>query len=291
MHPAPSIIAFTVLSGLGFGLMAWLGAGVPDVSGWVAAVFCALALELAAAGLLSSLLHLGRPERFIKAFSQWRTSWLSREAVMAMATLAAFTIYAALWVLAGLRAPALGLLCAALALGTVFCTAMIYAQMRAVPRWRGPMTPTVFLLAAMAGGALLAGAAAAAPWLLLALAVAIIADWLRGDGALTASGSHAGTATALGPAGSVRMLESPHTGSNYLLSEMCHVVGRRHAQRLRWIGLSLACVAPGLLLALPGPGHAVALVAVLSHVAGMLVVRWLFFAQAEHVVGFYYGVR
>ncbi len=210
---------------------------------------------------------------------------------MAMATLAAFTIYAALWVLAGLRAPALGLLCAALALGTVFCTAMIYAQMRAVPRWRGPMTPTVFLLAAMAGGALLAGAAAAAPWLLLALAVAIIADWLRGDGALTASGSHAGTATALGPAGSVRMLESPHTGSNYLLSEMCHVVGRRHAQRLRWIGLSLACVAPGLLLALPGPGHAVALVAVLSHVAGMLVVRWLFFAQAEHVVGFYYGVR
>ena len=30
MHPAPSIIAFTVLSGLGFGLIFWLGAVAPD---------------------------------------------------------------------------------------------------------------------------------------------------------------------------------------------------------------------------------------------------------------------
>jgi len=29
----------------------------------------------------------------------------------------------------------------------------------------------------------------------------------------------------------------------------------------------------------------------LTHVAGVLVSRWLFFAQAEHVVGLYYGKR
>jgi hypothetical protein len=28
-----------------------------------------------------------------------------------------------------------------------------------------------------------------------------------------------------------------------------------------------------------------------SHVAGVLAARWLFFAEAEHVVGLYYGVR
>ena len=32
MHPAPSVIIFTSLSGLGFGLMFWLGLGLPDVS-------------------------------------------------------------------------------------------------------------------------------------------------------------------------------------------------------------------------------------------------------------------
>jgi DMSO reductase anchor subunit len=48
---------------------------------------------------------------------------------------------------------------------------------------------------------------------------------------------------------------------------------------------------PLLLLALPSFHHLAALVAVLSHVAGVLVARWLFFAEAEHVVGLYYGKR
>ena len=102
MHPAPSIIAFTTLSGLGFGLMAWLGLGAGPA---LAALRSPppSPLGLAAAGLLASLLHLGQPTRFLKAFSQWRTSWLSREAVLAVATLAAFTLFAALWVLAGIR--------------------------------------------------------------------------------------------------------------------------------------------------------------------------------------------
>jgi DMSO reductase anchor subunit len=30
---------------------------------------------------------------------------------------------------------------------------------------------------------------------------------------------------------------------------------------------------------------------VLTHVVGIFASRWLFFAQAEHVVGLYYGKR
>jgi hypothetical protein len=37
-------------------------------------------------GLLSSTFHLGHPERAWRAFSQWRSSWLSREGVAAVAT-------------------------------------------------------------------------------------------------------------------------------------------------------------------------------------------------------------
>ena len=33
MHPAPSVIAFTTLSGLGFGLLFWLGMGLPGPTG------------------------------------------------------------------------------------------------------------------------------------------------------------------------------------------------------------------------------------------------------------------
>ena len=290
MHPAPSIIAFTVLSGLGFGLIFWLGLGFPYGDGWIAATFCALAIGLTSAGLLSSLAHLGQPSRFLKAFSQWRTSWLSREAVLAVATLVTFGVYGALWSF-GIRLDPLGMIASILAIVTVYCTAMIYAQMRSVPRWRSPFTPVIFLISTLAGGALLAGQGVAAAWLLVALAAAQIADWLLGDRRLATSGTTLATATGLGAFGTPRLLEPPHTGGNYLLREMVHVVGRAHARKLRLIGLALAALVPvGLLTAFP-VGHAVAGVAVLSHVSGMIVIRWLFFAQAEHVVGFYYGRR
>ena len=43
MHPAPSVIIFTSLTGLGFGLLVFLGLGLPDTSGVVAFVFVAIA--------------------------------------------------------------------------------------------------------------------------------------------------------------------------------------------------------------------------------------------------------
>ena len=98
------------------------------------------------------------------------------------------------------------------------------------------------------------------------------------------------SATGLGSIGTVRAFEPPHTGSNYLLREMVHVVARRHAQKLRVISMALVVGVPALLLLLPF-GHFFALIAVLAHIGGVLVARWLFFAEAEHVVGLYYGKR
>jgi DMSO reductase anchor subunit len=289
MHPAPSIIVFTTLTGLGFGLMAWLGIGAEPLEITTAFLLCGLAVALAATGLLASLLHLGQPARFLKAFSQWRSSWLSREAVLAMATFAAFTLFAALWILLGVRTRWLGVPAAALALVTVLATSMIYAQLRSVPRWRSPLTPILFLLAALAGGALLAGAARPAPWLLAALGLAQVAAWVRGNRRLARSGTTLASATGLGSLGRLRLLAPPHTGANYLLREMVFVVGRRHALKLRALGLLLAVVLP-LALSLAQTPPALALAA-LIHAGGALVLRWLFFAEAEHVVGLYYGRR
>ena len=84
--------------------------------------------------------------------------------------------------------------------------------------------------------------------------------------------------------------EPPHTGGNYLTKEMVYVVARKHAQKLRMIALALGFGLPVLFLLMPFT-HFFALLAVASHLAGLLVLRWLFFAEAEHVVGLYYGKR
>ena len=80
MHPAPSVIIFTVLSGLGLGFLAYLGVGVIQPTGLNAFLIYAVAYGFAGGGLLVSAAHLGNPQRALKAFTQWRTSWLSREA-------------------------------------------------------------------------------------------------------------------------------------------------------------------------------------------------------------------
>ena len=290
MHPAPSVIVFTTLSGLGFGLLIWLGLGMPAVTGWVAFAFFVIAYGLAVGGLMASTFHLGRPERAMKAFSQWRSSWLSREGVCAVGALMVMGVYAAALVFLDMRIVALGWLGALLSLGTVFTTSMIYAQMSTVPRWKTPLTPALLVSISLAGGALLAGQVSAALILLPVAGVIQVLWWVRGDGAFAASGTDMASATGLGTIGSVRAFEAPHTGTNYLLREMVHQVGRKHAQKLRAIALGLGFVLPVLMLLVPFT-HAMALFAVISHVAGIAASRWLFFAEAEHVVGLYYGKR
>ena len=117
-----------------------------------------------------------------------------------------------------------------------------------------------------------------------------VAYWIMGDGRLAESGSNMESATGLGHIGKVKAFEPPHTGTNYLMREFIHVVGRKHATKLRFIALTLGYALP-LVLILFASGHFVYLLATLCHIAGILTSRWLFFAQAEHVVGLYYGKR
>lgn len=290
MHPAPSVIIFTTLSGLGFGLLIFLGLGLPDVTGMTAFIFFAIAYVLAVGGLMASTFHLGHPERALKAFTQWRSSWLSREGICAVAALIVMAIYGAGLVFADTRLGAIGWLGALLSLATVFTTSMIYAQMKTVPRWHMPWTPAYFLILSLAGGALLAGQVSLAIVLLILAGGITIATWIIGDTAFARSGTDMETATGLGAIGKVKAFEPPHTGTNYLMREFIHVVGRKHSMKLRIIAGVLAFGLPIVLLLLPF-GHVLAALAVISHIAGVTVARWLFFAEAEHVVGLYYGKR
>ena len=291
MHPAPSVIIFTALSGLGFGLLTFLCLGYPSVGGIVGFVFFAIGFGLAIGGLLSSTFHLGHPERAIKAFSQWKSSWLSREAWLSLFALALSGIYALGRIFFGIDLTIIGFLSAFFCVATVFATSMIYAQLKTVPRWNSRITPITFLIFSIAGGALLAGQISVALPILALAGIIQIVSWILGDKALAKSGTNLATATRLtSNSNEIRSFESPHTGTNYLLQEFAYKVGREHGAKLRIIGIILAFGIPIIFLSIPF-SHFMALLAVISHIVGIFVIRWLFFAQAEHVVGLYYGKR
>ncbi len=291
MHPAPSVIIFTTLSGLGFGLLAFLCLGYPSADGIVGFIFFAIGFALAIGGLLSSTFHLGHPERAIKAFSQWKSSWLSREAWLSLFALALSGIYALSRIFFDIDLAIIGFLSAFFCVATVFATSMIYAQLKTVPRWNSRITPITFLIFSIAGGALLAGQISVALPILALAGIIQIVSWILGDKALAKSGTNLATATGLtSNSNEIRSFESPHTGTNYLLQEFAYKVGRKHGAKLRIIGIILAFGIPIIFLSIPF-SHFMALLAVISHIVGIFVIRWLFFAQAEHVVGLYYGKR
>lgn len=309
MHPALSVIVFTTFSGIGFGLMALLGLGLgkPGLAfQWTATI---AAFAFAVSGLMSSTLHLRSPSRAILAFSQWRSSWLSREGVASILTLGVFGLYSLAVLFFDTRIPALGVLAAVLAMVTVFTTSMIYAQLRTVPHWATWLTSAVFLCFAVAGALLALAALTAvfgsadagsyARWAIVALVIAWVvkfAWWRRAaDANLETANSGIGEATGLGGLGTIRPFEPPHTSPNYVMREMVYIVGRRRAHALRRMAIVLGAIAPVLLAAPaalaapPVPATVLVVAAFLLHVGGMLAERWLFFAEAEHVVGSFYG--
>lgn len=313
MHPAPSIIAFTTASGAGYGLLFLLGlaapAGLLPPTRALGVTGLGLALGLITFGLFASLPHLGHPERAWRALSQWRSSWLSREGAMALLTYLPALVFAVAWVwlerTGGWIAVA-GVLAAVGAALTVYCTSMIYASLKPIREWRQPLVPPVYLTFALMTGALLlhavlllfgAGSAWAAALALLAIALAF---GLKGRYWAAIAWADPGptpeSATGLRALGRVRMLEPPHTETNYLLREMGFRVARKHATKLRWYACLFGGVGAALLtlLALLSSGalaSLLALLAALCGIAGVVIERWLFFAEATHTVTLYYGRR
>jgi DMSO reductase anchor subunit len=113
---------------------------------WFGLAAFAVALGLITLGLLASTFHLGHPKRAWRGLTQWRSSWLSREGVAAVVTYIPAGLAAIGWILLAHNDGVwawLGAASALLAVVTVYCTAMIYQSLRAIPRWNTPWVAPV----------------------------------------------------------------------------------------------------------------------------------------------------
>lgn len=310
MHPAFSVIFFTVASGAGFGLISLLfiadffklGGGFSNdqlVAGGL------IALALIVFGLLSSTFHLANPKNAWRAVSRFRTSWLSREGVFAIAFMPLALIYlgsimfdAPLWLRTGF-----GLLTAVLAWITVFSTGMIYACLKTIRQWNTPLVPANYLALGYASGSLLLllGAVMAGldttPFIAMSALIVSIAAvlkaiyyfWIRSPG-LTPT---INTATGLTRA-KIKLLDTGHTHGTFLTQEFGFQLARQKAGVLKVVVFVVGFALPGLMLVWvfnQQGGQAAAVVAAFAGILGAAVERWLFFAEARHVVNLYHGAQ
>jgi len=287
MKPPRSIVFFTTVAGAGYGMLVLL----PWFPGHGAKV-ALTALALISIGLLSSAAHLVNPKNAWRAVRCFRTSWLSREAVFALAVYPPAALVTAR--LPG-HAPAplaLTWISALLSLATLYCTGMIYQSLRTIPLWHTPFTALRFVSHGLASGALLYGwlAAPASHGLTMTTLMLLLLS-LFNHAAATAWQNRQAKARlnqALGvDQRRARLLDAGHSASTFLTREFGYDTPTLLRQGMRTAELLLAYALPTLLLgALPAASPWIAPTA---GILGIALGRWLFFAQAQHVVRLYHG--
>ncbi|MEE2996687.1 MAG: DmsC/YnfH family molybdoenzyme membrane anchor subunit [Pseudomonadota bacterium] len=313
MHPAYSVIFFTTASGAGYGLiflMALFGAmnGVPT-DPWFGAIGLSLGTLLVTGGLLSSTVHLGHPERAWRAYSQWKSSWLSREGVLATATYIPLVLTAWGWVFVGSLDGKYGFIAAVLSmmcLLTVHSTGMIYATLRTINAWHNKLTVPSYLCFALLSGSVWFHTLAQmfgyqSPEVALVVIVALFLTfyvkrkyWRSIDtqnGPVTVE-----SATSLMDLGKVRLLDPPTMTENFVQREMGFSIARKHVQKLRRVCFFTYFLIPIILTGLTSNADSFisisgTLLAAVSVSVGVVVERWLFFAEAKHVSMLYYGAE
>ncbi|HET8791098.1 MAG TPA: DmsC/YnfH family molybdoenzyme membrane anchor subunit [Modicisalibacter sp.] len=309
MHPALSVIFFTVASGAGFGLVMVtivldLLGGVPGLGATGTLVAAFTGVILATAGLLASTLHLANPKNAWRAFFRFRSSWLSREAVFSVLFYPTMLLYMlGLWMTGGAAQSAwtalAGLLALVLAVAAVFATGMIYASLRTIPQWNSPLVPANYLLLSLASGAVCLTVVVAlaqgqaemvamlALVLLSAAAVlkAIYFFWIGKPQGPTIN-------TAVGMTrGRMRLLESGQSSDSFLNKEFGYQASAKRIGQLRLVVYLFGFIAPFVLIMqlIRTEAALLAPLAVLLLLTGLLAERWLFFAEARHVVNLFYG--
>lgn len=312
MHPAFSVIFFTVASGAGYGLFILMALAYilsfAVIDKGVILGGGLLSLTLISAGLLSSTLHLANPKNAWRAFFRFKTSWLAREGVFAVLFYpVALLFLLGLWVNAGKPeynglVAIIGFAAVALALATLFSTGMIYGCLKTIRQWHTALTPTNYLLLGLATGSILfvlvlalngkpiAGIASLSAVLmtLAAISKAIYYFWVR-----AVTGPTINTATGFTRA-QVRLFDTGHTAGTFLTDEFAYFAPAKLLLVLRVTvfvaGFFIPLLLMGLIL-LGVQNSLLAFLAVLSTFTGIAAERWLFFAEARHVIRLYHGAQ
>ena len=311
MNPAYSVILFTTFSGAGYGLLIFMALfafadGIP-IDRWFGAVSFLFAFGMILFGLFASTFHLGHPERIWLAFSQWRTSWLSREAVLSVGTLIPAALFAFSWVAFGEVDGAWRMMAGItmmLSVMTVYCTAMIYASLRTIREWFNPHTIRVFLAFSIWTGSVWFNFLAHlfglhSPWVGVPVAIAGLLVlffkrkyWMFIDRHPAWVTPESGT--GLGELGNVRQLDAPNTQENYVQKEMGYQIARKHVYKIRRNAFMAYFLFPFLITLITMESErwmatTAALISVMVMMAGTMAERWLFFAEAKHPVSVYSG--
>jgi len=313
MHPAFSVIFFTVTSGAGYaliGLLAllnflYLGMLFDKNTFFIIA---STAVVLFTMGLVSSTFHLANPKNAWRAFMRFRTSWLAREGLLAIIFypilfLYLYLIFIDYQIENFMLMQIYSFLILFLSLLIIYCTGMIYACLKTIPQWNTYWTPINYVTIGLFLGGLLLffllitnnyNVDPYKLYLLVIIITAFITKLIYYFSIKLPSHdiSQATNAAIKLKNTSVRLLDVGHTGGTFLTDEFGYDVGEKRLLRIKIFSIFSGFFAPFCLIYVYCylyESILLCFMAIILAFLGMIAERWLFFAQAKHVVNLYHG--
>ncbi len=308
MHPSKSIIFFTVISGTGYGIFIGLLFNILFIEISYSLnykLFISLvSFLMIVLGLLSSTLHLGHPERAWRAFSQWKSSWLSREGLVSVITFFPMVLFYYFWINNINGYVFLLIILCIFSLLTIFCTGQMYATLKTIPSWNNSLVTPIYIFNGITVGSLFVYSInfyfnynifLYEKFIIITIILNLllkISYWI-----LIRQKTNTNIQTAVGiKSKNISFFEGPHTGKNYLTTEMINKSNNKNNNFLRLTFCILTFIIPMYMINQYSTLIVDQFILKLSMIfvfilalVGMIIERYLFFIQSKHVVGLYYG--
>ena len=308
--PWPQILHST-LTGCGFGILIWMSffaffSAVEPNRMFGLASF-GLALAIISLGTWTSIIGLSKPKLFWITFTQWKTNWGSRHAIMSLASILAAIVFAVGWVGFGDYGNFWRLisgLTVFFAMGAIVSTAMTYASIRTIRAWFNPHTIRVMICMGLWTGVVWFNMFAQlfglhTPVIGIILIITGIATlifkrkyWIFIDRSPTWVSPESAFGSWSSESAKVRATAT--TFENYIHHQLGPTSDRKQIEKLRRRSFLLYLLVPFCACTMPVEMDfwirmPAAILASTSVIAGVLVERWLFFTEAKHTAMLYYG--
>ena len=324
MHPAFSVIFLTTLIGAGQGLFLALFSAqaytelnlLPSMADTnFFGMGSVLALLFVTGGLISSVFHLGHPERAWRSATRWRTSWLSREVIALPIMMLMIFIYGIMHLFGfdGVVATSAtgnnfsysllvaGSIGVVAAFSLFVCTGMIYACIKFLQEWATPFTVINYALFGTASGFTLAAAFSSfyeagdmtkffGLWAVILTVVVLLtrlASLFRNSRIKHKSSMQ----SAIGVRHpKVQQKAMGMQGGSYNTREYFHGKTAAFLKSIKYIFLVLVFPIPVILLVMGmnTADSALLVSAFVVQYVGLIFERWFFFAQSNHPQNLYY---
>jgi len=311
MKPDSALIYFTVCSGTGYGMIMSLillySNNQLNIDYQIKILISSLSFFLIASGFVASTIHLGHPERAWRALSQWRSSWLSREGVVGIITFIPLFLFYFFWIFsAKIGVTFLLLLITSLfCTTTIYCTAKIYSSLKAIPAWHNSFVPLIYILNSLVLGSIFTFTILfyfeikiyfLSNFIIIMSLTALFIKLLYWLSIKKTSKSNIASATGLGTSKKTTFFEGPHTGENYLTSEMFNKINISKKYILRLTFCIFSYITPAYYISQQENfvanqniiSFTLIIISILALI-GMFVERYLFFIESNHTVSLFYG--